>query len=144
MAMPNTIAQKFVLPKSPVEEFVEKISPLKGLPDVEVLFHHVIVAKYIREKLGNGSLLAAQQTKLEDKYQSKIGVVLKVGPAAFQNDRDFDFRGITVDPGEWVMFRMSDGWDFDYTPPGATEAIHMKMLEDSNLRCRVGNPERIY
>lgn len=135
-------AQKLILQESDTEKFAKKISDLDGMPDAEVLYHHVVVAKYIRNKVG--SILIPDKAQKEDQYQSKMGVVIKVGPAAFHSDSSFDFHGVSVAPGEWVMYRMSDGWDFDYTPPGETTAIPCRMLEDSHLKMRIKNPERIY
>jgi co-chaperonin GroES (HSP10) len=138
-------ASKIIIPKSPLEEFVEKIDKLNGMPEYEVFHHFIVVAKYIRTHIGtSGKLITAAQTQKEDEYQGKVGRVVKIGPGAFEDQGEFNFRGVKVQVGDWVTYRMSDGIDFDYCPKGSTERIHMRMLEDSHIKGRVSDPDCIY
>lgn len=45
----------------------------------------------------------------EDRYQGKVGMVLKKGPRAFKDDGQVKFYGQDVQPGDWVVYRASDG-----------------------------------
>ncbi len=136
---------KLIIPKNPVQEFVDRIEALNGMPDFEVFHHRLIVAKFIRTHAGaSGSILTSKQTQLEDQYQGKIGLVVKVGPGAFQDQGEIAFRDVTVSPGDWVFYRMGDGNDFDYLAEGSNEKIHMRMLEDVDIKGRVKNPNSIW
>jgi co-chaperonin GroES (HSP10) len=136
---------KLVIPKSGPEGFLEKIRKLNGLPDIEVFHHHILVAKYIRTTVGtSGRIIAASQTQKEDEYQGKVGLVIKIGPGAFLDDGAVTFRGISVKPDDWVLYRNSDGWDMDYVVPGESEKIHLRWLEDAHIKGRAQNPDSIW
>lgn len=135
-----------ILPKAPSQEFIEKIAATIGeMHDLEVFHNQIVVAKFIRTHVGtSGRILAASQTQMEDKWQSKVGLVVKIGPRAFIDEPGYQFHGLKVNVGEWVLYRNSDGWDFDYCAEAGADKIPMRMLEDTHLRGRVARPELVW
>ena len=106
-------------------------------------FHNqILVATYISgnvKNLGGGhKLYLSDKTVDEDKWQGKVGLVLKKGPLAFANDSRNDFAGQNVDVGEWVMYRVSDGFAVDIN------GVHCRMIEDILIRGRVTSPKIIW
>lgn len=63
---------------------------------------HVLVLQYIRpEKVG--SIIMAEQTRREDEYQGRVGLVLRMGPEAFTDVGKFP-GGPWCKPGVWVTW----------------------------------------
>jgi hypothetical protein len=120
---------------------------LGDLDDIELLFNDVLVAKYIR---GNVSehLVAAPQTQREDQWQGVCGLVLKLGPTAFVDDEHTKFPvmkwGRPITPGDWVLYRNSDGWDKDIQMVGEYDAVKCRIIQDAHIRGRVRYPGRLF
>lgn len=115
---------------------------LGDLDDIELFFNDVLVAKYIRKKVSE-NFYAAPETEREDNWQGVVGLVLKVGPRAFVNDANNNFHGITVKPGDWVLYRNSDGWDKDIRFVGEYTWAKCRIIQDVHIRGRVRYPGRL-
>jgi co-chaperonin GroES (HSP10) len=123
-----------------VKDFI--FSKIGDLDDIELFFNDVLVAKYIREKISE-SLIAAVETQREDQWQGVCGLVLKVGPRAFQDDEHNKFYGVSVQKGDWVLYRNSDGWDKDIAMIGEYQAVKCRVIQDAHIRARVKFPGRL-
>lgn len=122
----------------------EAFHRLGDLRDLELLFNDILVVKYIRLELSK-NLKASHQTQKEDKYQNGIGLVLKMGPTAFQDDENNKFPDVcrTIKPGDWVMYRISDGWDRAVQELyGLHRFADCRMINDAHVRARVKYPAR--
>lgn len=112
------------------------------LSGVEIMQRFVLVATYVRpERVGASKLILRSDTNLqEDEYQSKAGLVLKVGPMAFQDDPEegIYFHGQKAEIGDWVVLRVGDGW------PVHINGAPCRMILDGQVRMKVQNPEIIY
>ena len=135
---------KIIIPKTDTQEFEEMVkTAVANLPSEFQFFHNaVVVAKFIRTKIG--SIYTSKDTQTEDKWQGKCGFVVAIGPSAFQNEPGFDFHGHSVKAGDWVIYRHTDGWDFDYSAPGRSEKLHFRLLEDTHIKGRVMRPELVW
>ncbi len=122
------------------------------LSDYEVFHNLVLVATYIAPprmlKGPNGEniqLHAPDNALAEDRFQGKVGLVLKVGPTAFQDDSVAKFGGVTVKPGDWVMYRPSDGFELFIRDRRRTnEGLSCRLVEDVFIRGRASDPSLIY
>lgn len=103
--------------------------------------NRVLVMQWIRDKVG--SLIASSQTQKEDEWQGKVGLVLKVGPAAFVDDPEVGakFYGFKCEPGQWVLFSNSDGENFGYLPKGKHTPIIMKILREGEISMVIPRPD---
>jgi hypothetical protein len=63
------------------------------LSSFELFNNQILVATYIRPKMTKSGILLADQTTDEDRYQSKVGLLLKTGPRAFEPNADGWFDG---------------------------------------------------
>lgn len=115
---------------------------LGDLDDIELLFNDVLVAKYIRDKASD-HIIASHETQREDSWQGVVGLVLKLGPRAFQDDANNKFHDVTVKPGDWVLYRNSDGWDKDIQFVGEYVAAKCRIIQDVHIRGRVRYPGRL-
>lgn len=133
------------------QEIFTRIGEIDGI----FLFNEVLVAKYIREKISE-HLVASAETRREDIWQGVVGLVLMVGPTAFQDDEATKFpweawirakviteRGqAPIKRGDWVLYRSSDGWDKDLQLTGEYEVAHCRVLQDAHIRGKVKYPGR--
>ena len=135
--MPVAVARSVnALSKS--TDFVSDVKSLIGnLDDIEVLFGWVLVATFIRpEKIG--SIIRPDSNVTEDTYQGKVGLVLKLGHMAFQDDETISYGGFKANPDDWVVYRVGDG--FDVTIRG----VACRMLVDTSLKMRIKSPEIVF
>lgn len=133
--------------------------PAKGLvaaagdlSDYEVFHNLILVATYVAPprmmKGPNGELIpfhTSDRAKEEDRFQGKIGLVLKFGPTAFMDDNVAKFGGVKLRVGDWVMYRPSDGHElFIRDRRKFDEGLSCRMIEDVFIRGRVTDPSLIY
>ena len=87
------------------------------LSSFELFNNQILVATYIRPKMTKSGILLADQTTDEDRYQSKVGLLLKTGPRAFEPNADGWFDGESFNLDDWLVFRPSDGWQITVRCP---------------------------
>lgn len=109
-----------------------------ALDKITVFHNQLLVGVYIRSNVTAGGVHLPDSAVDEDKWQGKVGLVLKVGQAAFKNDARNDFGGLSVKQGEWAMFRVSDA------PALSINGVHCRLVEDINVRGVVETPEIIW
>ena len=113
-----------------------ELGELKGF----LFGNHVMVAKWIRER-ASANILAPEQTRREDGWQGKIGLVVALGPSAFVDDANYSFHGMNVSVGDWVWYSSNDGLDQDYVPPGTLARVPLRTLRDVDIIGRVPRPD---
>lgn len=125
-----------------VKSFIRE--KLGDLSDIDVFYNWVLVAKYIREEVGAG-LIASAETQREDVWTGVVGLVLKKGPAAFQDDDRNKFYGANPQVGDWVLYRNSDGWDKNIAMIDTrTNFVQCRFIQDAHINGRVKYPGRLY
>ena len=147
-----TVSNLILPPKLQVpatDPLIAHITALKAaigdMPDFDVFHNQVLVVKFIRKTVGSsGSLLSSEQTQTEDKWQGKCGMVVKLGPSAFQDEGNIQFYGKSVKAGDWVLYRNTDGWDFDYYPLTSNEKFPCRVLQDAEIKAVVTRPDLVW
>lgn len=119
----------------PAEEIRTKVGDFSK---VEVLHNQILVGIYIRPEKTAGGIYLSDTTRGEDKYQGKVGLVLKKGPLAFVDDAHNKFHGQDVKPGDWVFFRVSDGFSF------MLNGHLCRLLEEVHIKGIIPAPEVVY
>lgn len=110
----------------------------------EVFHAQVLVATYIQPERTKGGIILADRTLAEDRFQGKIGLVLKVGPRAFVDDGINQFGGVKVAIGDWVTYRASDGFELFFVDANGRDGTPCRLIEDVNIKGRIANPAAIY
>ena len=122
------------------------------LADYEVFHNLVLVATYIappkvmKGPKGEEVIFHEPDNSLsENRFQGKIGLVLKVGPTAFVDDAAAKFGGVTITRGDWVVYRVTDGFEmFIRDRRKINEGLSCRLIEDVFVRGRVSDPSLIY
>lgn len=119
----------------PAVELREKVGDISK---IEVMHNQILVAVYIRPEKTKGGLYLADQTRNEDRYQGKAGLVLKKGPLAFVDDDANKFMGQNVEPGEWIFYRVSDGF------PLILNGTLCRLLEEVHVKGKIPSPDVVF
>lgn len=122
-------------PQSSAEEIKESLGDLSGL---SIMHNQILVGIWMRPEKTAGGIILTEKTVDEDKWQGKVGLVMAKGPLAFINDGANDFHGQDVEVGDWVIYRVSDGFSIDIN------GTHCRLLEDVHIKGRVSDPTVIY
>lgn len=126
---------KMVHATDPGHEIRAAIGDLDGF---EVMHNQILVGVYIRPEKTAGGIILADQTRNEDRFQGKAGLVLKKGPLAFRDDEANKFHGQDVQVGDWVCYRVSDGW------PIKINGVLCRLLEEVHVKARIAAPDMVY
>jgi Chaperonin 10 Kd subunit len=103
---------------------------------VEPFNQQVLIATYIRPATRTASgLEIAEEAVDEDRYQGKVGMVLKKGPRAFVDDGPVKFYDQNVEPGDWVVYRASDGLK------GMIGSREVRFIADVYIRGKIDHPD---
>ena len=130
--MPPMIMEHEVDPK---EKLLEELGDLSG---IEIFNNQVLVGVYIRPQKTKSGIYLTERTTDEDKYQGKIGLVLKKGDSAFVDPDNQWFANVNINEGDWVLFRPSDGWSV------TINGVLCRILDDHAIRGRVDQPDRAW
>lgn len=121
----------------PRKALIDKIGPVD---DVELLHNQVLCAVYIAPEKTAGGIIRPANNVDEDRHQSKIGLILKTGPAAFAPDDKWSWPS-DMGVGDWVFFRVSDGWNV--TVNGNRDNL-CRILDDVDIRGRIQHPDQVW
>ena len=115
------------------------LSTIKGV----VQLGDVVVALWARgeEERTPGGIIVPGATRDENIYQGKCGLVLMMGPQAFEDDPDRDppiVWPVKAEVGDWVVFRVSDGWPF------LIGEQHCRLVNERGIRMVVDRPDVVF
>lgn len=110
----------------------------------EVFHNRVLVATYVRPEKTKGGIILADRTLIEDRFQGKTGLVIAIGPQAFQDDGGAKFGGVRVEPGDWVTYRPTDGTEVFFVDDNGLDATPCRLIEDVHILGRTPDPALIY
>ena len=119
----------------PKKELLDKLGDISG---IEFFNTHVLCAIYMGSDKTAGGVFIPDKHRDENRYQSKVGLVVKTGPSAFMPADGWWESGDVPCVGDWVIFRASDGWDMDIG------GVQCRMLSDTAIRGRIDKPDRLW
>lgn len=127
--------------RDPREELFETTQHV--LDDVQLFQNQLLLAVYIRPEKTASGLILTSQTRDEDRHQSKVGLILKMGAQAFLDPKREWFQGDEdFKVGDWVVFRPSDGWQITLNSGG--DGVLCRMILDTQVRMRIATPDDIW
>jgi len=116
----------------------EILSSVGDLNEIEVFNNNILVAIYIRPTRTKSGIILTDDTIDQDRYQGKVGLVLKMGESACVDPSGNWFNGVKVNVGDWVIFRPSDGWSV------AINGQPCRIMDDLVIRGRAKHPDMIW
>jgi co-chaperonin GroES (HSP10) len=119
-----------------LEPRLKLLDELGDLSGIELFHNQLLVAVYIRPEKTKSGLFLAQQTLNEDRFQSKLGLVVKKGPQAFISGGEWQFPDIELH--DWILFRPSDGWNI------TVSGVLCRILTDTAVKGRIASPDLIW
>ena len=118
----------------PKDQILEAIGDIST---VELFHNQVLLAVYIRPEKTKSGLILTDSHRDEDRYQSKVGLLVKRGPMAFEQDGNW-FSGLSFNDHDWLVFRPSDGWSI------TVNGVLCRIFDDVNIKGRVPHPDAVW
>jgi hypothetical protein len=126
------------MPMSHEEDPKQKLlDQLGDISDIELFHNQVLLAVYLRPEKTKSGLILTQGHLDEDRYQSKVGMLIKRGPLAFEQDGNW-FTGMTFNDLDWLIFRPSDGWSI------TVNGVLCRIFDDISIKGRAPHPDSVY
>jgi co-chaperonin GroES (HSP10) len=113
------------------------LEDLGDLSEIELFHNQVLLAVYIRPQKTRSGLYLTDKHTDEDRFQSKVGLLVKSGPQAFEQDGNW-FSGVDFKDHDWLVFRPSDGWSI------TVNGVLCRIFDDINIRGRVPHPDAVW
>lgn len=110
---------------------------LGDLSEVELFHNQVLLAVYLRPQKTKSGLYLTDKHTDEDRFQSKVGLLVKKGPLAFEQDGNW-FTGLEFQEDDWLVFRPSDGWSI------TVNGVLCRIFDDINIKGRVPHPDAVW
>lgn len=124
---------------------------LGDISDVQIAQNEVLIAVYRRPEKSAGGIILPESNLNEDKYQGKVGLVLKVGAACRferQDERTGVTYGIPISVHDWVVVRPSDTWalEFNARPDAMSreDFLWCRLVYDDQIRMKIPNPSMVW
>lgn len=129
--------------RKPDEDFAELVfKHLGDLSQYTVLGTSVLVATYIKSRWTAGGIMMTDKAVDEDRWQGKVGLVVKTGEDAFKytytSAGAYDYTGPKPDVGKYIMYHASDAREL------AIKGISCKLIDASLIKLIVPDPDAIY
>ncbi len=113
----------------------------------EIAQNELLIAIYRRPEKTSGGIVLPKSNLDEDLYQSKIGLVIRMGSACRcvrTDERTGITYGIDVGVGDWIIIRPSDTLAMDVKGKGAREHTACRLVYDDRVRGRVPDPDMVW
>ena len=130
--MPYMTMEHEVDPKKKILDEIGDISTF------EIFNNNILVAVYQRPAKTKSGIFLTDKTTEEDRFQSKVGLLVKMGPRAFEANEEGWFDGVTFELSDWITFRPSDGWNI------TVNGVLCRMLSDTQVRGRSKHPDEVW
>jgi co-chaperonin GroES (HSP10) len=130
--MPYMLMKHDVDPKAKIMDEIGDLSTFR-------LFNNdILVGVYLRPEQTKSGFYLTDNHRDEDRYQSKVGLLLKAGPKAFEPTEEGWFEDANFKTGDWLVLRPSDGWSI------TVHGVLCRILKDSSVRGCVENPDEAW
>jgi len=114
------------------------LDELGDISDLVLFNNQVLVATYIRPQKTKSGIYLTEKHVDEDRFQSKVGLVIKKGPLAFDDETGQWFNGVKVELNDWIVHRPSDGWSI------TINNVPCRILDDTSVRGTIKHPDMVW
>ena len=130
--MPPRMMEHDADPKAVLKEQIGNIDSF------DIYNNQILIAVYVRPEKTKSGIFLPDAHRAEDQFQSKVGLVLKKGPAAFEGDDSLWFKDMKIELDDWIVFRPSEGWAI------TVNGVLCRMLDDTSVRGKIDAPDKIW
>ena len=134
VVIPHKFIESISKATDPKRAILDFVGDLSGL---EVIGDRVLVGIYMRPEKTSGGIIRPDANKVEDVWQGKVGLVLKLGPDAFIDPDTGERYQQAINPGEWGVFFVGDG------KPLEINKAPCRLVKDVNFVAKIKNPEMV-
>lgn len=123
------------------DDFKQRIKEmLKTVLDgVQMLGQDVLVATYIESEITKGGIWKPDQSKMENLFQGRVGLVLKTGATAFKyTSGGYAWEGVAPKVDDWVLLRFADAWEMHLA------GVSCRVVNSDAVRGIVTDPEQVF
>lgn len=117
----------------PKQEITDRVGDLAD--DLTIMGAQLLVAVYVRPEKTRSGIILSSDTRNEDKWQGKVGLVLKCGPLAFEEDATHKFGDRVPVPGDWIVMNVGDTFAFELGEQ------RCRVIEDVNVKMITKRPD---
>lgn len=114
------------------------LKELGDLSNIEIFNNQILVAVYVRPEKTKSGLYLSDSMRSEDQFQGKTGLLVGMGPAAFNDDSGQWFNNATFNLHDWLVFRPSDGWSIK------VNGVLCRMMSDTQVKARISSPDQVW
>jgi hypothetical protein len=119
----------------PKQKILDLVGDLSG---IEILNNQILCAVYVRPTKTKSGIYLADQTTAEDRFQGKVGLLIGMGPSAFEDESGQWFADSSFKMHDWLVFRPSDGWNI------TINGVLCRMLSDTQVKMRIPSPDVVW
>lgn len=120
--------------EDPKERLLNAVGDLDGK---DIFHNQVLCAVYVAPEKTKGGIIRPDSNIDEDKYQGKVGLIIKMGPRAFVSDDRWSWPD-DMGVGDWVWYRISD------TVSVTINKQPCRILDDVDVKGRVDQPDGVW
>jgi co-chaperonin GroES (HSP10) len=135
VVVPHRAIERVSLASDPKKAIFDIVGDLSG---VHLMADTILIGTYIRPQKTAGGIIRPDMNVAEDVWQGKAGLVLKLGPAAFQDTTEYSFGGDTAEVGDWVVYKVGDAWSLNI------KGYPCRLLRDVSIRLKVDDPSIVF
>jgi co-chaperonin GroES (HSP10) len=114
------------------------LSELGDLSSIEVFNNQVLLATYIRPEKTKSGLYLSDKYRDEDRFQSKVGLIIGLGPDAFADESGQWFKDTAFNLHDWVVHRPSDGLSM------TINGVLCRLVTDTQIKMRTQSPDTVW
>jgi len=124
--------------KDPKQAILDTVGDLAG---IHLMGDTVLIGTYIRPEKTSGGIYRPANNVQEDVFQGKVGLLVRLGPDAFEDTEDYTFNfGDAGKPkvGDWVVYKVGDAW------PLSVRGLPCRYIRDIGIRMKIDDPSLIF
>lgn len=121
--------------EDPKDKILRELGDISGF---KLLNNQILLAVYIRPEKTKSGLYLSDKYREEDRYQSKVGLLVARGPSAFDEQAQEWFGAYKFELGDWLVFRPADGWSV------TVNGVACKIMSDTQVKGIADNPDRVW
>ena len=120
--------------KDPKKAILDTLGDYSGY---EVTHNWVLMATFFRPQKTSGGIIRPDSNVEEDMWQSKVGLIIQLGPEAFKETVDYSFA-IKCSVGDWVTYFVNE------TRQQSVNGYPCRIIRDANITGRAKDPMMVF